>query len=194
MFKWFALEEIFKMDYQNVLYLDADTIFYKNPNIIFNFCIKNNEKIYVKFESRTHPILENRKINQGHGINAGQLYISKFNFNKIKSFYDEYYNTRLSLSEEAKMLLLNNEIDEQYYEKFTAFNEQHALIVLFSYYNIPTHHFPYHLISLKKEDYNKMEQKLIPCVHHYEKDIFAHSILPQELYTKLIHKQKLRNI
>ena len=77
-------------------------------------------------------------------------------------------------------------MDKDYYEKFILFNEQHALLLIFYPNNICLKTIPSQMIALD-------ETKKKPCIFHYEKNKFAYRILPQELHTDLIKKQKIES-
>ena len=201
MFKWFGLEKIFSLGYEKILFLDVDTVFYRNPAEIFSSL--NEKCVYVSLEQMfssiissnskyiskispnkpANPLLLNRNINNGNGINGGQIFFSKV---KMNNFFDLYYKSRLDLNEDAKQLFQEGKIDEIFYKYLTSFNEQWAPLLVFDFYKINVTKIPPILIKR-----GKIIDKT-PCVFHYEQIKYKHELIPEELHTPLIKEQRLK--
>jgi len=203
MIKWFGLEKIFNLGYEKILFLDVDTIFNKNPIEIFNTLTE--KCIYVNLEQvHRHIILSNyktddiitekefknivllnRNINNGSGINSGQIYFSEI---KIDNFFDLYYKSRLELHNDANQLFFNKKINEKYYKYLTTYSEQWPILLVFNTHKINLKRIPHKLI-----DRGKISRFKNQCIFHYDRTD-AYKILPQTLFTPLIKKLYLKNI
>lgn len=203
MIKWFGLEKIFDLGYEKILFLDVDTVFNKNPIGIFNTFIEKG--IYIGLEQvHRHIILSNyktgdiltekefknivllnRNINNGDGMNSGQIY---FNEIKIDNFFDLYYKCRLELHNDADELLLNKKINEKYYKYLTSYNEQWAAQLVFDIYKINLKKIPWQII-----DRGNISKVKNPWIFHYDRKD-QYKILPQELFTEFVKELYLKNI
>lgn len=166
MFKWFCLERVFNLGYENILYLDVDTVFYRDPIEIFNSLNEKSPSVYVNNGVRTH-LLSKRNVRDGLGINSGQFYLSNIS---ISNFYNLYYKFRVELYNES-----SNQFDKY-------FSEQWAGLLVFNQCKLNIKILPPELV--KRANFIKT-----PCVFHYGHQKVAHKILPEYLHTKSIEKQ-----
>jgi hypothetical protein len=114
-----AFESIEKFDFDNILYLDTDTIFYNNPNLLFEKY--GNQDIVYGREDNSNHIMD--QINMVNGLNDGQFILNKslvHHKNEFLSFMNSYINNML---EKYKNIL--NEKD---------FHDLHWIIVQYSAY------------------------------------------------------------
>lgn len=167
MFKWFCLEEIFNLKYENILFLDVDTVFYKNPIEVFNSLNKNKKSgcAYVNNGVYTE-LLSKRNIRNGLGINSGQFYLSNV---FIPNFYNLYYKFRLELYKDCVKT----------FDKH--FSEQWAGLMVFSKHKLNIQTLPLNLI---KRGVSAKDS----CIYHYEHQKLAYKILPKHLHVELKNK------
>jgi hypothetical protein len=106
--------------FDNILYLDTDTIFHKDPELLFNK-YGNSEYIYAK-EDNSSAIM--KEINMENGMNDGQFILNKSALphkDKFLKFIKSYTNSTLG----HYQCILN----EQH------FHELHWLMVQYAAYN-----------------------------------------------------------
>jgi hypothetical protein len=146
--------ELFNFD--NILYLDTDTTFYGNPNILFNL-YGSSESVWAMPDNVTEII---DKINLKGAMNDGQILISsKINKNskKIISYMESYV---CKIIEDTKYILTENEHKHLYW-----LSTQYAISSYFKENQNPVKYFDNKFVIIGDMDDDIDKTNLI--LHHY---------------------------
>jgi len=147
-------------EYDKILYLDTDTIFYKSPEELFN---KYNKDIcYFKKEFNDNVVQDFiKKISIYPGINDGQMIISK---NSIIKLYDSFENQWTKEISNITDLVYNDLTKDNDHIFFWNVSQYAALSCIIKN-NIQYEYFDDKDIALGI-DFDRMDKKEI-FLHHY---------------------------
>jgi hypothetical protein len=161
-----AIESVHTYDLDNVLYLDTDTVFHKDVQILFD-----------KYGSTNHmwarPDNSNElmsKIEVWPGMNDGQFIMSKQLASKdILTHMKFYVNHVLSKNK--------HKLTDEEYRNLSWVSTQYAVWDYFQNYNNPVKHFDEYEVMVSTEPETKNTDNLI--LHHYFSGN-THKFLPKE--------------
>jgi len=157
--RWTNTFKTFKtLDYDNVLYIDTDTVFYADPEKLFE--IYGNSKGIYSREDNCYEIMQNLGV-ENNGLNAGQVMINKsllFSENEMFEFMIKYINLKL---EEIK-----TKVSKEMYEQTIWVIDQYALYEYFRSINIPVGIYDKKHVMLHLEPW-WMQPKSELILHHY---------------------------
>jgi hypothetical protein len=149
-----AIESIHRFDLDNILYLDTDTVFHGDPEVLFSKYGSSNH-IWAKPDNSSDLM---SKVEVWPGMNDGQFILSKeLATRDILHHMKFYVNHILSKNKE-------NLVDKDY-RNLCWLSTQYAVWDYFKNHNNPIRHFDENEVMLHTEPEYKDTSKLI--VHHY---------------------------
>ena len=122
--KWYCLNHICNMGYQNVFFTDCDVIYHDDINILFNKYKPNFNEVYCLRESEQPNII---KVLDESGMNGGQHLINAKTIQKNPDFYYRCIYNYNQLIPKAKAVL-----DDYTFKCFMNLAEQYAAQVSFN--------------------------------------------------------------
>lgn len=156
--RWTNLFNTLKVsDYDNALYIDTDTIFYNDPEILFSI-YGNTNSIYTK-EDNCYEIMESLGV-KNNGLNAGQVLFSKNLIHTEKDmfgFMKEYIN--------SKLLEAKNRVSEELYNQTLWVIDQYALYEYYKSIGVETKIYDKKHVMLHLEPWINPTSELV--LHHY---------------------------
>lgn len=193
MSKWYHMQKVFELGYDQVFYLDCDTMFFADPSEFFSL---ESGYVYCLFEIRktANDIL----LNNHHGMNSGHILIDHTVFEKIPNFYNTLCKKRSQLNSQAQELYDRNQISESDLEEFCYFNEQYCAQMSFLEHKIDLRRFDPEKINWgadnRKLAYDSEGNVMVdphPSVILHYTSAGAHMFLPYRYHTKYFKKQLL---
>lgn len=189
-YKWNCLDILFeKYNYEKVLLLDIDVIFYEDP--IFIFEKYNNKNVFYGCLENSHVEVKKIIKNQ-NSINAGQILISRKIYNKIKKIHDNLLIEKEKINKKAKNVFddfhynwIMNDLVDQYALNNLLIDRKIKKII----FNKKDVGFGTNASILKfEEDKLKIESRT-KLLHYFS--AFSYLFLPEELLSKeMIEKRK----
>jgi hypothetical protein len=152
-----TFETLRSLGYDNVLYVDTDTIFYNDPEILFSI-YGNTESIYTR-EDNCYDIMESLNV-ENNGLNAGQVLFSKNLIHTEKNmfkFMKEYIN--------LKLIDAKNQVSEEMYSQTLWVIDQYALYEYYKSIGIQTRFYNKKHVMLHLEPWINPTSELV--LHHY---------------------------
>lgn len=161
-----AIDSVHKYNLDNILYLDTDTIFHNDPEILFNKYGSTNY-MWARPDNSTDIM---KIVEVWPGMNDGQFILSKALANKeILSHMKFYVNHILSRHQDK--------LTDQQYKDLCWISTQYAVWDYFQNHNNPVKHFDEYEVMVSTEPEIKNTDNLI--LHHYYNGN-AHKFLPKE--------------
>lgn len=121
MAKWYHIERGFQRGYEKILFLDCDTMFFKDPNYFFEkYSSKYAWVIYEAMAPHTQKVLKTR------GINSGQILLHKSMFDKFEDFFENLLKTREEINNVAKNMEKEGLLTSKELSAFCFFSEQYG--------------------------------------------------------------------
>jgi len=156
--RWTNTFETLKiLGYDNVLYIDTDTVFYNDPEILFSI-YGNTESIYTR-EDNCYEIMKNLGVDN-NGLNAGQVLFSKNLIQTEKEmfvFMKEYIN--------IKLLDAKNRVSQELYNQTLWVIDQYALYEYYKSIGIQIKIYDKKHVMLHLEPWINPTSELV--LHHY---------------------------
>lgn len=149
-----AIESIHSFDLDNILYLDTDTVFHGDPEVLFNK-YGSTKHLWAKPDSSTDLM---SKVEVWPGMNDGQFILSKELANKDILHHMKFYVNHILFKNKEK--LLNED-----YKNLCWVSTQYAVWDYFQNHNNPVKHFDESEVMIHVEPEQKNTSNLI--VHHY---------------------------
>ncbi len=141
----------------NALYIDTDTVFYNDPEILFNI-YGNTNSIYTK-EDNCYDIMRNLGVDN-NGLNAGQILFSKnliYTEKDMFGFMKEYIN--------SKLLDIKERVAPEVYNQTLWVIDQYALYEYYKSIGIKTNIYDIKHVMLHLEPWINDISELV--LHHY---------------------------
>lgn len=149
-----AIGSIHKYNLDNILYLDTDTVFHNDPELLFKR-YGSTEHLWAKPDNSSDLM---SKVEVWPGMNDGQFILSKEVANKdILGHMKFYVNHILSKHK--------NNLNEEEYKNLCWVSTQYAVWDYFQNHNNPVKYFDENEVMLHVEPEYKNTDKLI--LHHY---------------------------
>lgn len=156
--RWTNTFKTFKtLDYENVLYIDTDTIFYSDPEKLFKI-YGNSESIYTK-EDNCYEIMKFLDV-KDNGLNAGQIMFNKsilFSEEKMFNFMNNYIDIKLK---EIKI-----KTSKEMYQQAIWVIDQYALYEYYKSLNVSIKIYDKKHVMIHLEPWINLTSELV--LHHY---------------------------
>lgn len=156
--RWTNTFKTFKiLEYKNILYVDTDTIFYSDPEKLFEI-YGNSESVYTK-EDNCYEIMKNLGV-ENNGLNAGQILFNDsilFSEEKMFDFMNNYIDLKLN---KAKI-----KMSKDMYEQTIWVIDQYALYEYYKFLGIPVKIYDKKHVMIHLEPWINERSELI--LHHY---------------------------
>lgn len=145
-FKWKALDHFFNnYNYDDVLVLDSDVLFFNNPLSIFNAC-SDKLSAYGLQEGSSQQVKDILAENLKGGTygqhpnawNGGQLYLTRSVYQRVAPIYDSMQLAKTDLLESAR----KHYTSKNRYNFFDLLSDQYAMTLIFMRANINRNSIP----------------------------------------------------
>jgi hypothetical protein len=141
---------------KNVLYLDTDTVFHKDPQKLFDL-YGNTLSLWGREDNTLHLM---EALGMENGLNDGQFILSK-EFIPYEKDFMEFTNTYIT---KTLTWAKKNLLEKDYFQLFWLM-VQYAAFEFCKEHNIPVNYFPHNQVMLHIEpDYNDTKDLIL---HHY---------------------------
>jgi len=156
--RWSNTFEVLKsLEYDNALYIDTDTIFYNDPELLFSI-YGNTKSLYTK-EDNCYEIMKVLGVDK-NGLNAGQILFSKFLlFSESEMF--KFMNNYIDL----KLKEIKETVSEEMYNQIIWVIDQYAIYEYYKSIDIPVKIYNKNHVMLHLEPWINETSELI--LHHY---------------------------
>jgi len=161
-----AIESVHKYNLDNVLYLDTDTVFHNDPEILFDKYGSTNH-MWAKPDNSDDLM---NKVEVWPGMNDGQFIMSREIANKDILTHMKFYVNHLLSKNKDKLT-------EEEYRNLSWVSTQYAVWDYFQNNNNPIKHFDEYEVMVSTEPETKNTDNLI--LHHYYSGN-THKFLPKE--------------
>lgn len=149
-----AIESIHTYDLDNILYLDTDTIFHNNPQILFDK-YGSTDSIWARPDNSNDLMV---KVEVWPGMNDGQFILSKSLANKDILVHMKFYVNHI-LSKHK------NNLTEQEYKNLSWVSTQYSVWDYFQNNNNPVKYFDKEEVMVSTEPESNNTDRLV--LHHY---------------------------
>ncbi|NBQ17785.1 hypothetical protein EBU24_05715 [bacterium] len=149
-----AIDSIHSYDLDNILYLDTDTVFHGDPEILFAKYGSTNH-MWAKPDNSNDLM---SKVEVWPGMNDGQFILSKQLANKDMLVHMKFYVNHILSKHKEKLT-------EQEYRNLCWVSTQYAIWDYFQNQNNPVKHFDENEVMLHVEPQHRNIDSLI--LHHY---------------------------
>lgn len=149
-----AINTIHDYNLDNILYLDTDTVFHNDPEILFDKYGSTNH-MWAKPDNSNDLMA---KVEVWPGMNDGQFILSKGLANKDMIKHMKFYVNHILSKHKEKL-------EEQEYKNLCWVSTQYAIWDYFQNQNNPVKHFDENEVMLHIEPEYKNTDRLI--LHHY---------------------------
>jgi hypothetical protein len=152
-----TFETLKNLNYDNVLYIDTDTVFYDDPEILFSL-YGNTKSIYTR-EDNCYDIMKSLGV-ENNGLNAGQVLFSKNLIQTEKDmfkFMKEYIDT--------KLLKAKNQVSQEMYNQTLWVIDQYALYEYYKSIGVQINIYENKHVMLHLEPWINSTSELV--LHHY---------------------------
>lgn len=149
-----AIKTIYDYNLDNILYLDTDTVFHDDPEILFDKYGSTNH-MWAKPDNSNDLMA---KVEVWPGMNDGQFILSKGLANKDMIKHMKFYVNYILSKHKEKL-------EEQDYRNLCWVSTQYAIWDYFQNQNNPVKHFDENEVMLHIEPEYKNTDRLI--LHHY---------------------------
>jgi hypothetical protein len=161
-----AIESVHKYNLDNVLYLDTDTVFYNNPEILFDKYGSTNH-MWARPDNSDDLM---KKVEVWPGMNDGQFIMSREIASRDILTHMKFYVNHLLSKNKDKLT-------EEEYRNLSWVSTQYAVWDYFQNNNNPVKHFDEYEVMVSTEPETKNTDNLI--LHHYYSGN-THKFLPKE--------------
>ena len=161
-----AIESVHSFDLDNILYLDTDTVFHGDPEVLFSKYGSTN-CMWAKPDNSNDLM---SKIEVWPGMNDGQFIMSKQLASKDILTHIKFYVNHVLSKNKYKLT------DEEY-RNLSWVSTQYAVWDYFQNHNNPVKHFDEYEVMVSTEPETKNTDNLI--IHHYYSGN-THKFLPKE--------------
>jgi hypothetical protein len=177
--RWANTFEVLKsLEYDNVLYIDTDTIFYNDPEILFSI-YGNTNSIYTK-EDNCYEIMNSLGVDK-NGLNAGQVLFSKsllFSESGMFEFMDNYIDLKLKE--------IRTTMSREMYHQTIWVIDQYALYEYYKSIDISVKIYDKKHVMLHLEPWINETSELV--LHHYLNRNYKVAVPAEFVYDNILER------